>query len=490
MELDRDRFKGLVNGDETDTVNLEGRVEKSISGQVKERIDSLSVDLTTAVNDTQTLRNETQGFRNDAETARTQAETARDDANSFMTSSEGARDQAQSYLADTLTLKNQTQGLHDTVVSTKGDIDTIYGDIQYIEGQVSSNLVDVQNNKAQTETFKNDAQSAVIQANSAASDAQDARDVALAATNDKDYHGAAPLSIYPRNNGTIAQSNVYLVASVPAPQSDDYAFSQREFVVEKFDGTGWNFVSSKLSQEFGTGIDLSGEDPVATYRWYAIDKFKSPDESPIATSTKTRDGVPNEFTFGTPETVTSPTIDVTGNVVTVTGHSFSFAPTSPLVVYCITDKDSKIIYSGTQNVSESIRLDKILHSNGEYTIHARVGSGEFPNAIESEWTSITIQYDFIKGNQIEQISSGTLIIDPYETAHVLVEGSCTLNIKPSMPLDVGFYVDVSIEGTVGVSWDPSISWGVNGTPLLDSAWSQVRLNWTGKRWVGVEVNKA
>lgn len=58
ISIDRDRFKMLVNGGVNDTVQLEYRVERSIAGMVKERMDSLTVDLTTALTQAQQYRDE------------------------------------------------------------------------------------------------------------------------------------------------------------------------------------------------------------------------------------------------------------------------------------------------------------------------------------------------------------------------------------------------------------------------------------------------
>ena len=43
LDQDTQRFRGLVNGDENDTVELEQRTEKSVAGQVKERVDEVIV---------------------------------------------------------------------------------------------------------------------------------------------------------------------------------------------------------------------------------------------------------------------------------------------------------------------------------------------------------------------------------------------------------------------------------------------------------------
>lgn len=104
LSLDRDRLKDLVNGDANTTVQLEGRVEKSIAGQVADRITETGINLTTAVSDATAARDAAIGAKNDAETFKQAAEQAKidtdllkNDTESFKNSAEQAATTAQQY---------------------------------------------------------------------------------------------------------------------------------------------------------------------------------------------------------------------------------------------------------------------------------------------------------------------------------------------------------------------------------------------------------
>lgn len=100
LELDRDRLKGLVNGEVGDTVELEGRIERSIAGQVQFRIDQLAFDLEEAVTLSQTAAQASTAARDEAEGFRDEAEGFRDDAANAATSAATSAGQASQYLSE------------------------------------------------------------------------------------------------------------------------------------------------------------------------------------------------------------------------------------------------------------------------------------------------------------------------------------------------------------------------------------------------------
>lgn len=126
IEIDRDRFKILVNGTETDTVQLENREELSIAGQVADRIDSQTINLTSAVNDAESARDSAivansnaQSAKDTAVSAKTDAVNAKDASITAQGDAEAARDEASDYRDETEILRNET-------------IDATQGGITYI----------------------------------------------------------------------------------------------------------------------------------------------------------------------------------------------------------------------------------------------------------------------------------------------------------------------------------------------------------------------
>lgn len=79
LEQDRIRLRDLINGDENLTVQLETRVEKSIAGQVADRINSLALDLNDAVS-------MAEHFANESESSSVQSGVYRDQAQQWATS--------------------------------------------------------------------------------------------------------------------------------------------------------------------------------------------------------------------------------------------------------------------------------------------------------------------------------------------------------------------------------------------------------------------
>ena len=137
LEIDRDRFKILINGSETDTVMLENREENSIAGQVAGRIDSLAVNLNTAVSD--------------AETAETNAINAKDAAVSAKNTAESAENSASNSESNALSHANDAEGYRDQALSYKNDAESImsrpyYFDRYLTKSAITTGTIDVTGN--------------------------------------------------------------------------------------------------------------------------------------------------------------------------------------------------------------------------------------------------------------------------------------------------------------------------------------------------------
>lgn len=108
LEIDRDRFKVLINGGEFDTVQLEDRVEKSIAGQVADRINALAVDLTAAVNNAEQFADAAQNSATSASASESAVQAAVGVAQAAAGTAQTAADSASQDAQETESAKNTT----------------------------------------------------------------------------------------------------------------------------------------------------------------------------------------------------------------------------------------------------------------------------------------------------------------------------------------------------------------------------------------------
>lgn len=392
LELDRDRFKELINGDENATVQLEERTEKSIAGQVKDRIDGLSVSLTGAVSAAEAARDASQTAAGQSQASASAAATSQGEAFTSATEAAYARDLTVSYKDDAETSANTATSMRDQVVNIKGDIDTIYADIQ-----TTANNVDVAANNAASSassaaTSANNASDSVIESNTILAQIQTLAEDIEDQVDNSDYLAAAPVALYPRNLGSINQASAYFVASTPLPYSSTITHSGRTFTVEQDVAGTWTQVASSplANTDLSISIDLSGLDSAGSYRWFVKDKYTYNDSSPAAKSIETRVSAKNEFSFATPETVSTPTVSFSDRTLTVDGVTFSNTPTSAKTVISVFSTNGIPLTEQTINYGDT--LDLSFLSVGTYDVYARVGSG-FPDNVESQWATISIDVD-------------------------------------------------------------------------------------------------
>lgn len=122
LELDRERFKQLINGDEFATVQLEFRIEKSIAGMVKQRITEAAIDIeSTLLALSEAIRITAASERN-ALASENAANTASTNANLAVASVEQLKDEVGSLRDETLDYYNKVADLFNANDSTKDEI--------------------------------------------------------------------------------------------------------------------------------------------------------------------------------------------------------------------------------------------------------------------------------------------------------------------------------------------------------------------------------
>lgn len=159
ITLDKTRLRGLVNGDETETVDLEilssnttpieTRTVKSIAGQIAERINNLSYDFEQAKNTIEDTEVVLLNAKDDAVAARDAAQTSESNATTAASESETARDEARTYRNETAQYYNDVfqdpyyfpYYLTKSVdIPTSGEIDVTNAAVNRLDGTTDITL--------------------------------------------------------------------------------------------------------------------------------------------------------------------------------------------------------------------------------------------------------------------------------------------------------------------------------------------------------------
>ena len=172
--LDKTRFKLLVNGDVDDTVDLEvidpnnptddsgdnsndpTRTVKSIAGQIKDRIDSLSYDFEQAKNTIEQTEVVLLNAKDTTIAARDAAQTSETNAQGYASQAEADKNQARTYRNEANNLKIETRDYRDEiltepyyfpyyltkseVVPTSGEIDVANAAVNRLDGTTNITL--------------------------------------------------------------------------------------------------------------------------------------------------------------------------------------------------------------------------------------------------------------------------------------------------------------------------------------------------------------
>lgn len=415
LELDRDRFKELINGDENATVTLEGRTEKSIAGQVIERIDFVASDFITAkdealqaATDAGIARDQAQGFRDEAEGFKI-------DANSALVTTEGARDQTQSIKADidqiysdTGILKNDTQSLHDATLTYRNDAQQARLDAQQAEDNAAASESNAaisasaaQSSETVISSIVTDAQAAATAAGQDADRAEDAANGIIGTITTR--LAKPPILVYPTTGEVVGEGTIPFVVSYPIFYGNSVKWGGRRIQVDKFDGSVWNQVQeyTTTSLSFETPQNSPGnpnnEFDVGDYRFRVKDEFSPLEGQGTPYSSEWTDYV--EFTVSAAGTQPLPAPSVTTSSV---GDSevieATTSETVQSVFWVIYDKrSSRVEYITEGQSSSSLEKDfpyARMIGGASYTAQCRIVND---NDEVSEWSG---QVTFSKPSKV------------------------------------------------------------------------------------------
>lgn len=463
IDIDRERFKQLVNGGVDDTVQLEFRIEKSIAGMVKERIDELAYTLEQAVTS--------------ASDSATTAESAVGDVEGIKDDIEGIRDEITGISNDVRNEKDEVQNIS---INVSNKAEEVYG--------IYESIMDLDANKYSL------------------SMATPIHPV------ERYDSGVEPIEI-PYN-----KNDFFMMASLPISPDDSNVFQNRTFEIVKmdegFDGNvsddfdedkNYTVVRTDVAVDDSLYIGEHPSDLSAWYAWRSIDLYnnRNPDIEPTSISSywtlyKIDDSSPYvtrpSISISTVEDKKSPAISISGGDVNNISDSISH---TNIVIY--DTHTNAIVYTklleGKQS-SHTIDGD-ILYDNKEYKVKVQYviikeeGNiySPFSEYIEfdTKVNSAYLPYYHTKSKSI------TSVIDVEDSTVYRVDASVdrTLTLsKPSLGSDVAASLVIFIEDSGGtITWPAEISWSGGSEPVLGTSWTNVILFWTGSMWIGMEGAK-
>lgn len=469
LELDRDRFKILINGTVTDTVQLETRVEKSIAGQVQARIDELAIDLNQAVTD-----------------------------------AEAARDAAVVAKNETITLRDQTQTLHDDTAQLKTDVTGL---------------------KAETTTLRNEALDFRNQAEEFANSIGDAigEPVASRLKLTQSY----PSTITPATYFYPAE-NFHLIGQSFDTNGHNLNWVSRRFeliqmdagfdpAVDTVDETTPNYtvILDTTVTEDSVYNPVATPDNTATYAWRFTDSVANPDELVTGAFPSAPVDSITEWTFfqldtllphisqptvsssiSTTASVLDPTFTISGavrnNTVDVISHTrFRVYDADGYVIYDVEESGEQTSHQIPMGVLETARTYKF---KAQYVI-APATADDMP--VLSPWsemftfTTESVQ-SFIPRYETKSVET-TASIDVKAATVFRVDGttSPTLTLSnATLGTDRAMVISVFVTGSGGtITWPAEINWSGGTEPTLGTNWTNVVLSWTGTMWIGSEGAK-
>lgn len=501
LELDRDRFNSLVNGDETVTVELETRTEKSIAGQVKDRIDAMAISLTDAVNRSEDAQSNAEAAQSDAETARDEAKSHRDDAFNSQAAAEAARDASQTYRSETETFYNQTDALYSGIMNAASIVTAAESNVDALASQVSMN-------KDVTSIARNEALAARDEASRYASQLGDAFIADLA---------ASPKMAFPTSMVMVDVTQpIPLVGTAPILFSDKVKFSMREFVVEEYDdsASSWAAFNTYTSMNYSYTIPADELDDTKQYRWQIVDVLASVEANPLL-SYRTSPTEWMEISFDQPpapqpqnrvdiDVITKPTVTIEDSATESTpilkgDGFFATSATHRATVWLVVDAETQIpVYqktSTTDLVSHSVESGYLL-AGRTYKATCRY-IGDFNSHSQSEWADFA-EFTFAPTTH----HLGTYSTNSIEITDVIDVTGATVNrldgttdavlslSHPTLPSTISQSIVIFIEGSGGsITWSSEVSWAGGNEPELGTTWTNIVLFWTGTMWIGMESAK-
>lgn len=539
LELDRDRFKKLINGDVEDTINLEGREEYSIAGQVKNRIEDLAGDLVSAVADSElakqnaeSARDETQAlldeaqqassdafnYKSSTEGARDQAtsilndvmdlksdtqdikdstETFRDQAESFRNSAEDLRDQSNAIRQETASLRNETSNIRSATSNIKNDTSEIYDDTLSIYNNVTSIRDHVEDLKDATELYEEAAQAA-------RSDIQDM--ISGLDGGDMDIYeplGVSPSILHINNRITVTSNDIVTFSpSAPRPISKNSVFVERYFDLQKLeDDDGdeeWVSVANQSGGDFSFEYNFQNEDDseITYMRIVCDDSFAFIDaKDKVSYTTRRNESVEfileNDPLHYSVKSIDKPSITFNEWELDLSPFNSPSGETHDKTEYVVFSDIGQLMVSGEEDSSESLNIDPSTLPDGEYVIYVRY-TGE--NVADPEDDPIYPASAWSDGYSVQwkndRISDSVTINPALATAYTIErEQSPTISII-SPDTEKFYEVRVLIEGDSGtVDFPSDIKWDDGSLPSYGDEWTLISLSWVNK-WIGkVEAKK-
>lgn len=470
LDIDRERFKQLVNGGVDDTVQLELRVEKSIAGMVRARITELALDIEAA------LQQANDSVVQSAAYERESKQNA-EDALLYRNQAEGFRNQSQTSRNESNVFRDETKYYHDQIISTA-------------ESAINSTAI----------PFK------------------------LTAIHPAEYD---EISKFTKNQ-------LHLSAQAFDSNSDRVEWKTRKFKLVKmvagFDPSVNEVVDAVTGEdpqpanytvvhesEVRTDSLYLPNQTVTTTDWYAwmfTDKVRKLDVDDLGVYTEYE----SEWTVfkfdNTLPYINKPTISVT-NGKTLTPTVTLSAPvktnTTSAISYSIyrvyESVTGKVVYEALLTGSVQTHqipagaldygVDYII--KGQYVIDSAAATETVPKRTPvlspfSNEVAITTELapSYIPYYQTKSVAT-TNVIQVAESTVYRVDASANRTLvlsQPTLPSDRAMTLVVFVQGSAGtITWPVEIDWAGGEEPTLGTTWTNVILFWTGSMWIGSEGSK-
>lgn len=149
IQEDRRRLKKLINGGDDETVELEGRTEKTIANSVKSRLDSLTVGLDDAVKMTEENASKTAEWAKECQSHAESLKNVTDEV-------EEAKQEVEKGSSSVLSMRNETERFMDETMVMRDEVLDCKKDLSSVYDQVKSDASLARKSKEKSEAIKKD----------------------------------------------------------------------------------------------------------------------------------------------------------------------------------------------------------------------------------------------------------------------------------------------------------------------------------------------
>lgn len=467
LDIDRERFKQLINGDLDDTVQLEFRIEKSIAGMVRDRINELGFDLSNAVQQAQdaaqaasTSEMEANNSATTAQQNRNASESARDESVSAKDSAISAKDESIDARDLSRVYRDQAEQFANSLVTEVG----VFGmSMMYPSGNLVEDTVTVNKKDFVVIGQAFDSMTDRVEFVNRKFEVYDLETTDISETYDIDGIVASTGTLF--KEATATDSHHYFGDVLPT--NNYYAV---------------RFTDSYINLDLPSANTMRGELETNKSPWTL---FKFDD---TATSISKPSISIDDDTSLTPKfTCTTPTINGVGSVSNT--------------YFRILDNNNKIIHDELVSgiVTQFVVNDGVLTESTEYraSIQYTIDTiGDSPAPIMSPFsdavTFVTESSKFMPYYYTKS-SEATSVIDVEDATVYRVNAATnkTLTLsQPTLPSNRAMSIIIFVEDSGGViTWPPEISWSGASEPVLGTTWTNIVIFWTGSMWIGMEGAK-